>query len=265
MELPDHASKQDHRGVTINNVGVCGVKYPITIPMRDKTAQQTIADIRMSVELDKADKGTHMSRFVEVLEEVYNCNDKVFSPLSSNLLIERIRDRLDARVAYITLEFEIFLKVLSPATAKRHLKPYGIRFEKNFNSQGRACDALTVEVIGTACCPCSKEISEYGAHNQKSIITLTVCPRIGEFVWFEDLIEKAESCFSSRTFPLLKRLDEKSVTESMYDNPKFVEDIIRDVYSRLDTSKYVAIEIRVENQESIHPHNAFAQIKKVFI
>ncbi|MCB9836976.1 MAG: GTP cyclohydrolase I FolE2 [Phycisphaera sp.] len=258
-KIVDVQGLQDQRQVAIDKVGVKNVTYPMLLKTRDGKTQQTVAKINMYVALPHHQKGTHMSRFLEVLNEHHQ------EPLTPDRIPEvtaAIRDRLNAETAHFEASFTYFISKPAPVTGMKGLMDYEVTFECESGVPG----AISSFIIGvaapaTSLCPCSKEISEYGAHNQRCRIAARV--KFEGTLWIEDLVEILESAASSPVYAVLKRPDEKYVTEAAYDNPKFVEDIIRDLALALDADDRITwYEIDSENFESIHSHNAYAQITR---
>lgn len=247
----DLQASGDKRRETIDKVGVKNLKYPIIVQDRAKGLQKTIAEIDFFVELPHYHRGTHMSRFIEVLNS-YHQED-----LMENMpkLLETIKEKLAADRAYITLKFPYFIEKRAPVSGIVSSLNYDCIFISSLTDKYEL--TLGVEVPVTTVCPCSKEISKYGAHNQRSVVSVLV--NYKEFIWLEELIEYIESVASSGVYPLLKREDEKFVTEKGYENPKFVEDIVRDLSILLKKDKRITgCKISSENYESIHNHNAYA-------
>ena len=251
--LPDVQGSADRRRIAIDKVGVKEVRYPISILTRDGQTQSTVARVNMYVSLPAERKGTHMSRFIEVLHEYGNSID-------SQRVIEicrLLRKKLDANDAHMEMEFTYFVRKLAPVSLQPGMMDYSVRFRCDVN--GEPDFVMGVTVPATSLCPCSKEISAYGAHNQRCEISAEV--RFDGMLWIEDLVSILESAASTQVYSLLKRPDEKFVTEDAYNNPKFVEDIIRDLAIRLNSDDRITwYRIQSENFESIHSHNAFAQI-----
>ncbi len=254
--MPDVQSSRDQRNVAIDRVGVKDVVYPLRLRTREGGEQTTVATINMYVALPHHKKGTHMSRFLEVL------NAEASEPLTPQRIpavTRAICDRLDARTAHFEASFTYFVKKLAPVTQTPGLMDYRVTFECTAN--GTEDFLMKVSAPAASLCPCSKEISEYGAHNQRCRIEAKV--RFKGELWIEELVEVLERAASCPVFATLKRPDEKWVTERAYDNPKFVEDIIRDLAVALDTDKRITFyEISSENFESIHNHNAYALITR---
>jgi GTP cyclohydrolase IB len=256
--LPDIQSQTDHRNLEIQKVGVKGLSYPITVQDRANGTQATVASIQMSVLLPRHFRGTHMSRFIEIL------NRHRGNIAANNLqeILTEMRERLNAEVAHMELEFPYFIEKKAPVTRARALQEYICRFAGSLGSEKEDTDfVLAVNVPVNTLCPCSKEISDTGAHNQRSIVTVSI--RFSGFVWIEDLVELAEQSASCPLYPLLKRRDEKYVTEYAYAHPRFVEDLVRECALRLDKIGNIHwYRVEAENMESIHNHNAYALIEK---
>jgi GTP cyclohydrolase IB len=254
--MPDVQSASDVRHVAIDRVGVKDVHYPIRLRMPDGGEQTTVATINMYVALPHHKKGTHMSRFLEVL------NEQTGEPLTPDRIPEIARAicrRLDAQESHFSAEFTYFINKAAPVTGMKGLMDYRVRFEANVN--GSDDFIMSVAAPAASLCPCSKEISIYGAHNQRCEIEAQV--RFNGTLWIEDLVKHLEAAASSPVYAVLKRPDEKYVTEKAYENPKFVEDIVRDLAVALDRdSKISWYSITSENFESIHNHNAYAQITR---
>jgi GTP cyclohydrolase IB len=259
--IADVQSRRDLRRIPIDQVGVSDLRYPIVVLDRANQRQQTVARLRMSVNLPHEFKGTHMSRFLEVLNQ--HRGEVTMHTLPA--ILAELKARLDAESARVEVEFPYFLERSAPATGARALMDYDCTFVGEMNGGG-ADFVLGVRVPVTSLCPCSKEISDYGAHNQRGFVQLEV--RTGgnpngehAFVWIEELIDMAEQSASSPVYPLLKRADERHVTMQAYDNPVFVEDIVRNVAELLQADRRVAwFRVEAENHESIHNHSAFARI-----
>ena len=254
--LHDVQSGRDHREIRIDKVGVRGMRFPIQIRDKAHSTQNTIATIGMYVDLPKEFKGTHMSRFVEVL----NAHGEIVHVENIPDILHAMQSKLSADTAHLEMEFPFFLTKEAPVTGKPGVMDYTARFEANAN--GKEIDfVLTVIIPVTTLCPCSKAISEYGAHNQRGNVTVQL--RSTEAVWIEEVIELVEQSASSELYSLLKRPDEKHVTERAYENPVFVEDLVRNVVTRLNDHPHVTwYKVEAENFESIHNHNAYACIEK---
>lgn len=258
----DVQSRQDLRGIALDRVGVTGLRYPIVVLDQAHERQETVASITMSVNLPHHFKGTHMSRFVEVLNQHHG----EITMRTLPQILKDLRARLDAESARVELSFPYFLERKAPVSNARGLMDFDCSFIGEMSGDASEF-SLGVKVPVTSLCPCSKEISDYGAHNQRGIITLQVRSTLAEdghphLVWIEELIAVAEASASSPVYPLLKRADERHVTMQAYDNPVFVEDMARNVAGRLQGDPRIAwFHIHAENFESIHNHSAFASLE----
>lgn len=261
-KLPDTQAIKDTRGITINRVGVEGIHFPLLIASPKEKQVLVYSTIDLYGSLRHQVKGTNMSRFLETLME---WKYKTFSKASLHKLLMELRDNLgeqDTRDVYIKIKFDYFLHRISPVSKKQSVMMYpcvfiGLLRGRWFQFQQQ------VKVLTTSVCPCSKAISKYGAHNQRSVSTVIVESAKEKTFWLEQLIPEIEQCGSCEIYPLLKREDEKYVTERGYENPKFVEDIARDISAMLQNSKKVrAYKVKVSNEESIHQHNAVAYIAR---
>lgn len=254
--LPDQQNSEDHRKIRIDQVGVKGLRYPIQVKDKAHSVQNTVAQVAMTVDLPHHFKGTHMSRFVEVL----NSHGSLVHVENINEILKEMQTRIHAEAAHITLEFPYFIEKKAPVSHSKGLVDYQARFDASVC--GNKTDfILTVIVPVTTLCPCSKAISDYGAHNQRGYVTLAI--RSSKTVWIEDAIALIESCASSEIFSLLKRTDEKYVTERAYDHPVFVEDLVRNIAVKLNDHPDITwYKVEVENVESIHNHSAYACIIK---
>ena len=252
----DIQNQKDDRNIDIKKVGVKGLKYPITVLDRNNGTQPVNATINMYVNLIHRFKGTHMSRFVEVLNEIREQGN--IRTLHS--ILEKIRVKLHAESAHIEIEFPYFIEKTAPLSRAKSLMEYHCQF------LGTCTDSTMDFVVGmvvpvTTVCPCSKEISRAGAHNQRSIVTVRL--RFRKFFWIEDVIKLIEESASGEVFSLLKRVDEKFVTEKGYENPMFVEDVVRNVAGRLSQDpNFTWYSVEAENFESIHNHSAYAYVEK---
>ena len=252
--LPDVQSGLDARRIPINKVGVKEIRYPIALQNPEGRSVHSVANINMYVSLPAERKGTHMSRFLEVLQEY--AHD--LRPEQCLDLCEMMRRRLDANDAFVELEFPYFIEKYAPVTQKPGLMDYTVTLR--CVSNGTADLVTSVAVPATSLCPCSKQISAYGAHNQRCLITADI--RSDAPVSIEELVEMVEGAASCEVYSLLKQPDEKHVTEQAYRNPKFVEDIVRDVSVVLNGDDRITwYHVRSENFESIHSHNAYAEIE----
>ncbi len=253
--MQDKQNERDIRGVRIDRVGVKGLRYPIVVLDLAQKTQNTVATISMSVDLPHHFKGTHMSRFVEVLNEHGNIVHVENIPQ----IVRQIRTRLDAENAHIQIDFPYFIQKKAPVTNAPGMMDYGATFIANTKKSGIDF-MLGVSVPVTTLCPCSKAISARGAHNQRGLVNLQI--RFTKTVWIEELIEIIEASASCELYSLLKRKDEKFVTERAYDNPVFVEDLVRNVAVRIRKKKHIAwFRVEAENFESIHNHSAFAVVE----
>jgi GTP cyclohydrolase I len=261
IELPDIQSTPDGRQIAIDQVGVCDLTYPIVVLDRENQKQQCAARLSLSVSLPHHFKGTHMSRFLEVLAE----HQGEFTMHTVPAILHDLKQRLDAESAQIEVEFPYFLQRTAPVSGLSAPMDYNCTFigESNGNSDDFV---LKVRVPVSTLCPCSKEISDYGAHNQRGYVTISVRTNkkldgTWDFVWIEELIEVAEKSASAPIYPLLKRSDERHVTMQAYDNPAFVEDVVRNVARQLRQDVRVSsFKVRCINHESIHNHSAFAVV-----
>ncbi len=254
-DLPDHAAEYDARGLPIDRVGITDLRYPVQVLDRAHGMQATVATLSLYVGLPHHFKGTHMSRFIEILNEVRG--ELTFRTMPG--ILDAVRRRLESDEAWVEMEFPYFMAKRAPVSGAPSLMEYTGRFVGHRGPEG-ADYTLGVTVPVTSLCPCSKSISEYGAHNQRSFVHVEA--RAGDFVWLEDLIEAVEACASAPLYALLKREDEKFVTEQAYDNPKFVEDLVRDCVIALRALPGMRwMKVRAENQESIHNHCATAEIE----
>lgn len=254
--MPDVQSSQDPRNVAIDRVGVKEITYPIRLRTPEGGEQTTVASVNMYVALPHYQKGTHMSRFLEVLNEE---TSEPITPDRIPVVTRAICKRLNAEVAHFECSFSYFMKKLAPVTGMPGLMDYRVRFECTAN--GEDDFIMSVAAPAASLCPCSKEISAYGAHNQRCRIEAKV--RFKGMLWIEDVVKMLEQAASCPVFAVLKRPDEKWVTERAYENPKFVEDIVRDLALLLNADERITwYEINSENFESIHNHNAYAQITR---
>lgn len=254
--LHDKQSEPDHRKLHINKVGVRGLRFPIEVRDKTREHQSTVATIGMFVDLPKEFKGTHMSRFIEVL----NAHGNVIHVENIEDILFALQEKLKANTSHLEIEFPYFMTKQAPVSGKSALVDYTVRFDAA--ACGRETDfVLTVKTNVTTLCPCSKAIAKYGAHNQRGEVTVTL--RSKGIVWIEDVIAMVESSGSSEMYALLKRVDEKAVTERAYENPVFVEDLVRNVALKLKAHRAVTWwKVEAENYESIHNHNAYACIEK---
>ncbi|PKL06717.1 MAG: GTP cyclohydrolase I FolE2 [Spirochaetae bacterium HGW-Spirochaetae-9] len=254
--MVDVQSMKDERRIPIQKVGVKGVRYPITL--RDKAAQfqHTTAVVNLYADLPHDFKGTHMSRFIEVFEE----SRSDLSMPSFLGMLQKIRLELEAETAYSEIHFPYFIQKKAPVSGQSSMMSYDCSYEGKVSDAGHSFIVGVTVPIQTVC-PCSKAISSQGAHNQRGLVTLKVA--LGPFFWIEDLVAIVEDSASSDLFTLLKREDEKYITERSYDRPRFVEDLVREVYLRVEAlGKFPRFSVEAENFESIHNHSAYAFVEK---
>jgi len=256
VALADIQSQYDHRNLDIDRVGIKDILYPIVVKDKKNGKQSTVARINMYVRLPHNFKGTHMSRFVEVLN-----NHRTNIALESfKGILDDLKTVLNSEEAHIEITFPYFIEKIAPVSNLPSLMDYECTFV-GISSKDKKDFIVSVKVPVVSLCPCSKEISDYGAHNQRSYVTIKV--RYKGMIWIEDLIEVAESSASAPIFSLLKREDEKYITEHSYDNPVFVEDIVRNAANKLLLDDRVTwFEVSSENYESIHNHSAYAVITR---
>jgi GTP cyclohydrolase IB len=253
-EVEDVQARADTRRLPINRVGIKDINHPVRVKDRSAGEQHTIATFNMYVSLPHNFKGTHMSRFVETLHA-----EREISVESFRAMLEGMTARLEAETGHIEMSFPFFITKKAPVSGVESLMDYRASLIGEHRG-GRTQLWVRVAVPVTSLCPCSKRISAYGAHNQRSQVTITA--RLRSHMWIEELIEIAESEASCELYGILKRPDEKYVTERAYDNPKFVEDMVRDVAARLNRDDRVAAYVvESENFESIHNHSAYALIE----
>ena len=255
-KMIDIQNQMDHRHVEINKVGVKNIEYPITVLDKRNKVQHTVGKVNMYVNLPQHFKGTHMSRFIEILNEYRGTiNIKAISTI-----LNKMKEKLNAESAYMEVEFPYFIEKRAPVSGAKSLMGYTCQFLASL-TDGHHSLVVGVRVPVTTLCPCSKEISNKGAHNQRSLVGVKVTFR--RFFWLEDLIRMVENSASSAVFSLLKRSDEKFVTEKAYDNPMFVEDVVRNIALRLSSHPNITwFSVESENLESIHNHNAYACVEK---
>ena len=255
-DMVDVQSSRDNRAIHIDKVGIKDIRHPIQVKDRSGHVQHAVANFNMYVDLPHDFKGTHMSRFVEIL----NNHDWEITVESFKIMLTEMTNRLDAECGHIEMTFHYFVNKAAPASGVKSLLDYEVTL---IGERRNHTNTMNVKVVVpvTSLCPCSKKISEYGAHNQRSHVTITA--KIKDFIWLEEIIELVEQEASCELYGLLKRPDEKHVTERAYDNPKFVEDMVRDVAARLnDEDRIIAYTVESENFESIHNHSAYALIEK---
>jgi len=253
--MKDIQSQPDFRKIPIDKVGIKNLRYPITVRDRRDGFQHTIAAINMFVDLPHDNKGTHMSRFVELLHLLRpDVSLEKFS-----VILENMKKHLNAASAHLEMTFPYFIEKSAPVSTSPGLMDYTCSIRGSSDPNGRVDLVSEVVVPISSVCPCSMEISDNGAHNQRGEVKL--CTRFKKFIWMEDMIELVEGSASCDVFSVLKRVDEKSVTERAFANPKFVEDIVRDVAKKLNADDNITwFSVSAENFESIHNHSAYASI-----
>src|SRR3954466_1883259 len=256
QNIPDVQGSADSRQLAIDKVGIKAIRHPMQTKERSGSVQHTVASFNMYVGLPHQFKGTHMSRFVEIL----NAHEREITVDSFQLMLKEMMAKLESAEGRIEMSFPYFVDKAAPVSGVRSLMDYEVTFVAQV-LKGEHCFAMKVLVPVTSLCPCSKKISERGVHNQRSHVTVTAHTQ--DFVWIEELIDLVEKQASSELYGLLKRPDEKYVTERAYDNPKFVEDLVRDGAAGLTLDEGVdAYVVESENFESIHNHSAYALIER---
>lgn len=256
VSIADVQSSADTRRIPIDKVGIKDIRHPVRVRDRSGGEQHTIANFNMYVNLPHNFKGTHMSRFVEIL----NQQERELSVASFKEMLVEMTRRLEAEAGHIEMSFPYFVTKTAPVSRVTSLMDYEVTFIGEIR-HGKPLMNIKIVVPVTSLCPCSKKISSYGAHNQRSHVTLNV--RTRGFIWIEELIDLVEEEASCELYGLLKRPDEKYVTEKAYDNPKFVEDMVRDVAAKLSADERIAaFSVASENFESIHNHSAYAMIER---
>lgn len=251
----DIQKQRDHRNIPIDKVGVKNLRYPITVLDRVNGHQSTVASISMYVDLPHQDKGTHMSRFVELL----HLFRPEFSLKSFSIILNQMKESLDARSSHVEVTFPYFIEKKAPVSRSPGLMDYTCRITGSCDKHNNIDLIVEVAVPISSVCPCSKEISDGGAHNQRGEVRLAT--RFKKFIWIEDMITIVENAASCEVYSVLKRVDEKFVTEKGYNNPKFVEDIVRDVAVEMNNDDNITwFSVSAENFESIHNHSAYAFI-----
>ncbi len=253
--LHDTQNEKDFRSLPINKVGIRNLKYPIAVKDKDIKIQHTIATISMYVDLPKQYKGTHMSRFLEIMES----NKREIHINSIFNILDRMKKSLKATAAHLEIEFPFFMCKEAPVSKQKSLMDYKVKFHAVKETDNEDF-IMTVKVPVTTLCPCSKNISKYNAHNQRGEVTVSI--RFKNSIWIEDIIKIVEENSSCDLYSLLKREDEKYVTEKAYENPLFVEDLVRNIVLKLRENKDIIwYSVEAENFESIHNHNAYALIE----
>jgi len=253
--MTDMQKARDDRNIAIDKVGVKDIRYPIVVLDRSKVRQQTVARINMYVDLPHHFKGTHMSRFIEILNQHHG----EVSVEGVDQIVRAMKEHLEASCAHLELEFPYFIEKAAPVSGARSLMEYQCRMTASLGDEYDFILGVTVPV--TTLCPCSREISAHGAHNQRSAVKVEI--RYREHVWLEELIEWVENCGSAPVFALLKREDEKALTEQAYAKPMFVEDVVRAVTEALSAVPAITwFRVECENFESIHNHSAYALVER---
>ena len=252
--IPDIQSSKDNRHIPIDKVGIKDIRHPVVVSDRSGREQHTVANFNMYVNLPEKYKGTHMSRFVEIL----NNHEYEITVQSFKRMIEEMTELLNAESGNIEMSFPYFVNKAAPVSGVKSLMDYHVTFIGTIEEH-KPQVLVKVLIPVTSLCPCSKNISDYGAHNQRSHIT--ACVKMHDFIWIEELIDIIEAVASCELYGLLKRPDEKYVTERAYDTPKFVEDIVRDVAVKFnEEDRIAAYSVESENFESIHNHSAYAKL-----
>ena len=252
--MPDMQKRPDSRRIPIAKVGVKDITYPVVVMDKNRTLQHTVARINMYVDLPHQFKGTHMSRFVEILNKYREqiALDKL------ETILNDMKSKLGSDSAHLEIQFPYFIDKAAPVSGAKSLMEYTCEFTASMTD--KLDFILGIKVPLTSLCPCSRELSRFGAHNQRSIMTVRI--RYRDFIWIEDLVELIEQCGSSPLYSLLKRADEKFVTEQAYENPRFVEDMVREAHSRLAALDNITwFSVEAENFESIHNHSAYAAVE----
>jgi GTP cyclohydrolase I len=256
LSIPDVQAAHDSRKLAIDQVGVKSIRHPVKVMERAGGIQHTVASFNMYVGLPHQFKGTHMSRFVEIL----SAQERELTVDSFKAMLKEMVERLEAEEGRVEMSFPYFIEKKAPVSGVKSLMDYEVTFIGEVK-KGKQCFAMKVLVPVTSLCPCSKKISDYGAHNQRSHVTVTA--KTSDFVWIEEIVDLVEKQASAELYGLLKRPDEKYVTERAYDNPKFVEDMVRDVAAILNLDERIsAYVVESENFESIHNHSAYALIER---
>lgn len=250
--MRDIQNEKDTREIPLEKVGVRGVKYPVSVLDKKNKIQNTTAVVNLFVNLPHNYKGTHMSRFIEIFHKYY----KDISMYHFLDMLEEIRTKLDAQKSFGTVSFPYYIEKKAPQSGTPGIMEYNCSYEGEVSEGGERKFYVSVEVPVATLCPCSKAISDYGAHNQRGIVRVRLLYK--DFFWIEDVISIIENCASTPLYTVLKRRDEKYVTEYEYDNPRFVEDVVREVYIGIKSLGFERFYIEAETEESIHNHNAYA-------
>ncbi len=255
--MRDVQNDTDFRQIEIDKVGVKNLKYPIVLLDKINEKQHTIASVNMYVNLPHHFRGTHMSRFIEIL----NKYRREIDIHNMGIILKEVKDRLRAEAAHLEIEFPYFIEKEAPVSKAKSLLEYQCRFIADLKDRVKLLLGVAVPI--QTVCPCSKEISEHGAHNQRGLITVLL--KFKGFLWIEDVIALLEDCASGPVYSLLKREDEKYVTEKAYENPTFVEDVVRNVATKLNQQENIlGYKVEVVSYESIHSHDAYACVQKEF-
>ena len=253
--MKDTQNQLDYRNIPIDKVGIKNLRYPITVRDRRDGSQNTVATINMYVDLPHEYKGTHMSRFVEMLHLL----QPEVSLQKFSEILEDMKKHLNAASAHIEVTFPYFIEKKAPVSASPGLMDYTCRILGTSDPSGKIDLVSEVIVPISSVCPCSLEISDHGAHNQRGEVQLAT--RFKKFIWMEDMIDLVEAAASTDVYSVLKRVDEKRITETAFSNPKFVEDIVRDIAKKLEEDDNITwFSVSAENFESIHNHSAYAHI-----
>jgi len=259
--LPDMQKTGPKYGYDIQRVGITDLKIPIFISKKDGSQQHTVADVNIFVDLDKLAKGTHMSRLA------IGAHKFIHNQLNQSTLIdiaEYIRNKCEAKTSHLVYQFPYFLERIAPVSKEPGLIHCDVIFDL-IKTENDHVFTMKIETTTTSLCPCSREISDDGAHNQRSKIKITLVPKNGSWVWIEDIVSYAEKNSSCEVYSVLKRTDEKYVTERAYNNPNFVEDMVRSIYdSLMQNDNLQVFKVEVTNEESIHQHNAYAMMDSGF-
>ena len=257
--MKDVQNTEDTRNVDIQKVGIKNLDLPLTVQRKNNSNQVVSASAKVSVSLPRHYKGTHMSRFVEVLSKWHNKN---LLGIDIKGCLEEIIHKLNAKSGELEFCFKYYIDKTAPVSKQKSFMGYDCSF-KGIINEGKYKFILGVKVPVTTLCPCSKEISENGAHNQRTVISVQISYDEENQIWIEDLVEEIEQCGSCQVYSLLKRSDEKHVTEKAWENPKFVEDVLRDIILKLRANKVIkSFEVECESFESIHNHSAWAYQKE---
>ncbi len=254
--MKDIQKRKDRRGVPIAEVGISRIFLPIWVSDKKNKKQQVVSEIKISTNLSPEIRGTHMSRFLEVIKKYQGYSFDITTIVD---ILKEIKSKLKASEANIEIAFVYFIEKTAPVSKNKFLMDYRCKIIGKILEDNKVLKRLEVQVPISSICPCSKTISEMGAHNQRGLITINITT--SEFIWLEDLIGLAEDKASGALYPILKRPDEKYVTEKMFNNPKLVEDIVRDIAISLKKDKRIIdFSIKCINYESIHNHNIYAKI-----